>query len=341
MTVQIFSGKVFALFLLILVFFSGYLILYKNNKELINSWFQYSPTVQKKIRPINNQTYPAFKHPLAPPYPYPYKFLINQPDKCKNRTPFLVILILGEVHDIDSRHTLRETWGNESLYDVDVVRIFLVGISRVAPDRIQLMLEEESETFGDIIQQDFMDTYYNLTLKTLMGLEWVTKFCPTASYVMKIDNDMFFNIDYLAHQILPQNLPVLQNYFTGNIVANTGPLRSRVYKWYVPKEVYPNDTYPPYCAGPGYLLSADMAKKIYDVSQEIRVIPMEDAFMGICLYELHILPTQPPPGAFHGLKVDYDLCKFKKFVTVHHYAGKELRTIWADFWANRSKTCDS
>ncbi|XP_075132173.1 beta-1,3-galactosyltransferase 2-like [Leptodactylus fuscus] len=336
---RICSAKLFALLLTTFMFFSGYIFYQHEQLERINNWIQDSLKIQEREKPVNNKTYPAFRHPLAPPYPYPYKFLINQPDKCKNRKPFLVIMVLGECHDIESRNTIRDTWGNESIYDVDVVRIFLVGLPRVAPDRTQLLLKEESEAFGDIIQQDFMDTYYNLTLKTLMGMEWVVKFCSSASYVIKIDNDMFLNVDYLVHQFLQPDLPVRENYFTGVIVANTGPLRSKAYKWYVPEEIYPNKTYPPYCAGPGYVLSVDMAKKIYDVAQEIRVIPMEDAFMGICLYELHLAPTKPLGGIFNGFRINYDVCRFKKLATVHHYSGQELRNVWADFWAKKSQKC--
>ncbi|XP_040202380.1 beta-1,3-galactosyltransferase 2-like [Rana temporaria] len=331
---------------LTLMFASGYL--YYENEEWLNKRLmvfrghlsdQEIPPTPPPPPPVNNLTYPGFKHPLAPPYPYPYKFLINQEKKCKDRNPFLVIIVIGMSHDIDSRHVIRETWGNESNYDVDVVRIFLIGIPKLIVKRTQKMLEEESEAFGDIVQQDFMDTYYNLTLKTLMGMEWVVKFCPTASYVVKIDNDMFLNVDYLVHQLLRPELPVRTNYFTGYIVKNTGPLRGKAYKWYVPKEVYPNDTYPPYCSGPGYVFSADMAKKIYDISQVIRVIPMEDSFMGICLYELHIPPTEPPPGIFNGHRIQYNRCRFNKLITVHHYGGSELRTVWADFWTYKTSGC--
>ncbi|XP_075711569.1 beta-1,3-galactosyltransferase 1-like [Rhinoderma darwinii] len=339
MTGRICSVKLFTLFLMTLMFFSGYLFWYEKKIEMVSNWIQQSVKLLERKRPVNNLTWPAFKHPLAPPYPFPYKFVINQPDKCKNRNPFLVIMVFGESHDQESRQAIRETWGNEKIYDVDVVSIFLFGLPHVAPDQTQRLLEQESVVFGDIIQQDFMDKYYNLTLKTLMGMEWVTTFCSTASYVIKIDNDMFLNVDYLVHQVLHTNVPVRKNYFTGAIVANTGPLRSTAYKWYVPKEVYPNDTYPPYCAGPGYVFSVDMAKKIYDLAQEIRVIPMEDAFMGICLYELHIPPTEPPPNTFHGTKLEYNLCKFKKVAIVHHYTGKELQTVWKDFWANRTQKC--
>ncbi|KAM3924669.1 beta-1,3-galactosyltransferase 1-like [Leptodactylus fuscus] len=336
---RICSRKFFTLHLMILLVWSGYLFYYERKEVAISKWIQDSVRLQEREKPVNNNTYPAFRHPLAPPYPYPYKFLINQPDKCKNRKPFLVIMVCVGSHDVASRHTIRETWGNERIYDVDVVRIFLVGLPRVAPDRTQRLLEEESKVFGDIILQDFTDTYYNLTLKTLMGMEWVAKFCSSASYVMKADVDIFFNVDYLVHELLHPDLPVRNNYFTGDIKAKTGPMRSKAYKWYMPKEIYPNATYPPYCTGPGYVFSADMAKKIYNVAQETRVIPMEDAFIGICLYELNILPTKPPRGKFNIYRFSYDLCKFKNVVLVHHYAGKELRDVWTDFWANKSQKC--
>ncbi|KAM4038574.1 beta-1,3-galactosyltransferase 2-like [Anomaloglossus baeobatrachus] len=317
----------------------GWLFYYESKINIDNNWIENSVKLQERTKPVNNMTYPAFKHPLAPPYPFPYKFLINQPDKCKNRKPFLLIMVLVQCQDLKSRHTIRGTWGNVSIYDVEVVRIFLVGLPHIALDRTKDVLDEESETFGDIVQQDFMDTYYNLTLKTLMGMEWVTKFCPSASYVMKIDNDMFLNVDYLIHNLLHPDLPVRTNYFTGAVYMSTKPKRKKSSKWYVPKEVYPNDTYPPYCSGPGYVFSADMAKKIYDVAQDIRVIPMEDAFIGICLHELHIQLSVPPRGIFIGRKIHYNHCKFKNVVTVHHYRGEELRSIWADFWAKKFQKC--
>ncbi|XP_075061161.1 beta-1,3-galactosyltransferase 2-like [Mixophyes fleayi] len=321
----------YILLVLIFILISGYLS-YKNITEN-------HLKVKVKKTPVNNLTYPAFQHPLAPPYPFPYKFLINQPEKCKDRNPFLIILVASEIQDIEARNAIRETWGNKSNYDVDVVTLFLVGISKLGSDRVQWKLEEESEAFGDIVQQDFLDTYYNLTLKSIMGIEWVVKFCPTASYIMKTDNDMFLNADYLVHRILHPELPVRTDYFTGYIVENAKPYRSEKSKWYVPKEIYPNDTYPPYCMGAGYVFSVDMAKKIYDVSQVIRMIPMEDVHLGICLYELKIPLTSSTPNKFNVKMIAYNRCKFKQLVTVHSYKKEKLRSVWEDFWGKRSLAC--
>ncbi|XP_030051150.1 beta-1,3-galactosyltransferase 2 [Microcaecilia unicolor] len=274
---------------------------------------------------------PHTRHPLEVVYPYDYQFLLNEPDKCK-KAPFLVLLIITEARDTVSRNAIRKTWGNESYFPaVPIIRLFLTGKDPIFTASVQDTLQEESNTFQDIIQQDFLDTYNNLTLKTLMGIQWVNQYCPNTSYVMKVDSDTFFNIDYLVHGLLRPELPVRERYISGFIVANTGPLRSKAYKWYVPKEIYPNDTYPPYCSGVGYVFSGDMAKRIYDVAQGLKVINMEDVFLGICLYELKIKITKPPPNIFNGHRIDYNKCRFKNLIFVHHYTPQELLQIWPDF----------
>ncbi|KAM4675009.1 beta-1,3-galactosyltransferase 2-like [Discoglossus pictus] len=320
---------------LILLFFAVLFFLFGYNIDTIINSMEFIME-ETDITIYNSST----RHALLPLYPYPYKFLINQQDKCQHRKPFLLLLVVGQSNDAATRNAIRKTWGNEANYgDVIIMKMFLLGISPNATEVSQQFLEKESAVYGDIIQQDFQDTYYNLSLKTLMGMEWVTKFCPNASYVMKIDSDMFLNVEYLVQHLLLPELPVRKNYFTGYILANSRPIRDRSSKWYVPKHIYPNYTYPPYCAGPGYVFSVDMAQKIYEVAQVIRVIPMEDAFIGIGLHELHIKPTKPPAGIFNGHRIDYNLCAFKNLVTVHHYGKDELLEVWLNFWSKRTFKC--
>ena len=35
-----------------------------------------------------------------------------------------------------------------------------------------------------------MDTYRNLTLKTIMGMKWASNYCSGAKFILKIDDDM-------------------------------------------------------------------------------------------------------------------------------------------------------
>ncbi|XP_063302437.1 beta-1,3-galactosyltransferase 2-like [Pelobates fuscus] len=278
------------------------------------------------------------RHPLQPPYPYPYKFLIKLQDKCSVRKPFLVILVPSRCYDTASRNIIRETWGNELNYhSVDVVTLFLIGISPTQCEPEENLLKDESDFYRDIIQQDFLDTYYNLTLKTLMGVEWVAKFCSIASYVVKIDTDMFLNVEYLIHELLRPDLPVRTNYYTGQLISNVGPVREKDDKWYVPEEIYPNKIYPPYCSGSGYVFSTDLAKKIYDVAQVIKIIPMEDVFMGIVLKELNVSPEKAPGNLFNRYD-KYNRCTFHKLITAH-IDGEDLQEIWRNFWTNKTLGC--
>ncbi|XP_033927870.1 lactosylceramide 1,3-N-acetyl-beta-D-glucosaminyltransferase-like isoform X3 [Melopsittacus undulatus] len=120
----------------------------------------------------NTTTLPT-RHPLRPPYPHPYRFLLNQPHKCRDQAPFLVLLVATAPEDTGARHCIRRTWGNESAVPgTPILRLFLLGLHPVFADALEPVLREESREYGDLIQQDFMDTYNNLTLKTLMGLQW-------------------------------------------------------------------------------------------------------------------------------------------------------------------------
>lgn len=299
---------------------------------------QGSPAFQWQAEAVPSRPPASTRHPLQVIYPYPYRFLLNEPDKCRERAPFLVLLVVTEPKEIEVRNAIRQTWGNESsVPGVTLVRLFLTGVHPRYGAPLQRLLEEESALHHDIVQQDFLDTYNNLTLKTLMGLEWVTRHCPNASYVVKADSDVFLNLGYLVRQLLQ---PPRQDYMTGYIYRGTGPLRSRAYKWYVPREVYPNNTYPPYCGGPGYVLSGDLARKVYGVAQTLRVINMEDAFVGICLYELGVNVTNSPWGLFNVGWLEYETCRFSRLVLVHHYGPADLLRVWPDFQAG-NKTCPS
>jgi hypothetical protein len=51
----------------------------------------------------------------------------------------------------------------------------------------------ESETYGDIVQTAFEDTYRNLTYKAMSVLRWVSTYCPSVTYVLKADDDAIVN----------------------------------------------------------------------------------------------------------------------------------------------------
>lgn len=59
--------------------------------------------------------------------------------------------------------------------DFAVKIVFLVG--QIPNNETQARIVTESEQYGDVIQEGFLDSYNNLTLKSIMMLKWVTINC--------------------------------------------------------------------------------------------------------------------------------------------------------------------
>lgn len=274
----------------------------------------------------------------------PFPYIINEPDKCMEGrpTPFLVLLIATEARQVEARNVIRQTWGNESAAPASgFIRLFLLGKTEGELGLLQQrMLEAERRRYHDIIQQDFLDSYKNLTIKTLMGMNWVALHCPQASYVMKTDSDMFVNTEYLIHKLLRPELKPKKNYFTGNNMRGYAPNRNKNSKWYMPPELYPSDKYPTFCSGTGYVFSGDLARKIYRASLTIRHLHLEDVYVGICLAKLQIEPTPPPNEfLFNHWRVSYSSCKYSHLITSHGFHPNELLKYWHHLQSNKHNAC--
>ena len=88
---------------------------------------------------------------------------------------FLLVVVCSAVENTKERQTIRETWAKDQDELDDVRVIFMLGNS--FNDTLQPNVTKESEIYGDIRQESFVDTYANLTVKSLMLLKWFTTSC--------------------------------------------------------------------------------------------------------------------------------------------------------------------
>lgn len=245
---------------------------------------------------------------------------------CHKSPPFLVLLVASSFQQLDARMAIRHTWGKErTVAGKSLVTFFLLG-SPVDPSQ-QAGIVEESQRYRDIIQKNFTDTYYNLTLKTMMGMEWIHRFCSQSSFVMKTDTDVFVNVFYLTELLLRKKKTA--GFFTGFLKLHEYPIRTRWSKWYVSREEYPGTTYPPFCSGTGYVLSSDVASQIYNISESVPFIKLEDVFIGLCLAKLKIgLEELHSEQTFFPERIRFSVPRFKKIVTCHEIKPSEQLSYW-------------
>nr|XP_003699733.1 PREDICTED: beta-1,3-galactosyltransferase brn isoform X1 [Megachile rotundata] len=141
---------------------------------------------------------------------YNFSFLIDNHEKCIEtpRTTFRVVYIVkSAVEHFERRSAIRNSWGFEKrFFDVPSKTVFMLGIS--PSDEIQAKVKVEAATYKDIIQANFIDTYYNNTIKTMMSFKWLIKRCLNSKFYMFVDDDIYVSVKNVLRFIRnPTNYP--------------------------------------------------------------------------------------------------------------------------------------
>ncbi|XDV22197.1 hypothetical protein PO909_027146 [Leuciscus waleckii] len=237
------------------------------------------PTVSISTKPISVHYHIA--------HPSNYHFILDYPEKCQ-QNPFLVLMVPVAPHQVEARNAIRT-----------VMTLFLVGLTGESDsEKAQQQLEEESRQHRDLVQSNFVDSYVNLTIKTMVIMDWLATRCPQANFSMKVDSDMYLNLENLVTLLLAPNTP-RQNYITGFLMWNQHVIRNKKSKYYVSEELFPEPTYPTY------------------------------AYVGICLKRLGIKPSRAPdPSQFRTYMKDSKSHNLSNVITTIARSPKQIIEFW-------------
>lgn len=137
--------------------------------------------------------------PYKPLNKYEYTYTIRNERKCRKidsdeyEKVVILYVIKSALINKEKRDAIRKTWGWEKRFsDVIIRRVFVVGIS-VDNAEIQEKILEEHAQNKDIVQAEFIDTYYNNTLKTMLSFQWIIQNCPKSQFIVFSDDDMYIS----------------------------------------------------------------------------------------------------------------------------------------------------
>ncbi|XP_013866247.1 N-acetyllactosaminide beta-1,3-N-acetylglucosaminyltransferase 3 [Austrofundulus limnaeus] len=271
-----------------------------------------------------------------------FPLLLDLPEKCrgvnKSEEVFLLLVIKSSPNNYDRREVLRKTWAKERTHNgVWIRRLFILGTSGAGYEKEKLnkLLQAEQEEFNDILQWDFNDTFHNLTLKQTLFLGWMKRKCANVRFLFNGDDDVFANtdnmVDYL--QSLEGN-DGSKHLFTGYLFINEKVVRWKGSKYFIPTVIQETETYPPYCGGGGYLFSGYTALVINEMSQNITIHPIDDAYMGMCLLKAELEPSLHGGVKTLGLNMpskghdDFEPCYLRQLLLVHRFLPPEMYLMW-------------
>ncbi|KOC60281.1 Beta-1,3-galactosyltransferase brn [Habropoda laboriosa] len=300
-----------------------------------NFVYPYEGDVHEFVNALRHNEKPA----IDPINEYKYKFVINNPQKCIDtayNTFRVVYVVKSAIENFERRLTIRNSWGFENrFFDVPARTIFMLGV-HPHDDELQARVKIEAAKYKDVIQADFIDSYYNNTIKTMMSFKWLVKHCPNSKFYMFVDDDIYVSVKNVLRFVRnPANYPDYLKepkkfedvrLFAGFVFVSS-PHRHKSSKWYVPLSEYPYHLWPPYISAGAYILSKEAFLDMYYTSFYTKHFRLDDIFLGLVAKKAHIEPFHCEE--FHFRKKDYTKFNYKYVVTSHGYGNpNELLNVW-------------
>ncbi|XP_052749453.1 beta-1,3-galactosyltransferase 5-like [Galleria mellonella] len=244
----------------------------------------------------------------------------------------LLMLVTSAPSHAAARDAVRLTWGHYAAR-ADVALAFVLG---VPPDKMRPAVDAEDALYGDIIIGRFMDSYSNLTLKTLSMLEWVDTYCPRVPKILKTDDDMFINVPKLLDFASAPSRVNATKTIWGKVVKKSLPKRTTRSKYYVSPLQFPGKVFPDFATGPAYLMTADAIRMLLAAAPSERYLRLEDVFVtGVLANKLGIKRQHAPE--FYNKKVAAHPCAVQRGVAIHMVRYHEQFDLWRKLLDGKTK----
>nr|XP_025045341.1 UDP-GlcNAc:betaGal beta-1,3-N-acetylglucosaminyltransferase 7 isoform X1 [Pelodiscus sinensis] len=262
-----------------------------------------------------------------------FPMLINHPEKCSGDI-HLLIVVKSIITQHDRREAIRRTWGQEKEVDGKRIKtLFLLGTASKEEERAnyQKLLDYENHIYRDILQWDFLDSFFNLTLKEVHFLKWLNIYCDSVRYIFKGDDDVFVSPGNILEFLESKKEGDL---FVGDVLNKARPIRKKENKYYIPSALYNKSNYPPYAGGGGFLMDGPLAVKLHKISETLELYPIDDVFLGMCLEILKVAPIRHEGFKTFGIvknknsKMNKEPCFFRDMMVVHKLLPTELLQMW-------------
>lgn len=170
----------------------------------------------------------------------------------------VVIAILSSPHHYRKRYSFRLLYNKlNNIYNSRI--IFFIGSSSFEKDKI---LQTELNLFNDVVQFAFHNSYFNLTILSIMAIKYCYANFKDMKFYIKTDDDMIINYKLLYKLIIKSDPHARVVY--GHLGGGTKTIRNVNDRNYIPYEQFKCNYLPKYVYGGLIVMSYVTLKEIYN-----------------------------------------------------------------------------
>ncbi|CAH1787886.1 unnamed protein product [Owenia fusiformis] len=228
-----------------------------------------------------------------------FKFVHLESDVCsgvKNEKFIIFVVITDTTENAKAtREVLRETWaGVKTHSDWTIRTVYLMGSTN--DTHRMASIADESKKYGDIIQASCGDAYRDMSLKVMMALKWVEKYCANAKYVFRGTHDIVFHFGRFFEKIneLSKITTESDNVFWGCPSTNMNIIHhgdKKFEKWAQDSPVvWESKQYPTYLGGSGFLMNLQAVRSVNRLYCRTPITWPDDTHMGAFIELLGVPP---------------------------------------------------
>jgi beta-1,3-galactosyltransferase 1 len=192
-----------------------------------------------------------------------------------------VVYVHAGPENYKRRENIRTTWAQPNLLkDYPSKLVFFMGLPK--DESLVNRIKQENDKYGDIVMEDYIDGYKNLTYKAISAFKWFTVYCQNVKYLLKVDDDIFVNIFRLMTTLTTKFDKTERFFYCALWLAHSMPILrnpKNCAKWCVPKDFLPGkNDYPQYCSGSAYFFTQDVTADLYNASLYTPYFFIDDAY---------------------------------------------------------------
>jgi len=210
----------------------------------------------------------------------------HSPSPCIKRnqdSQFILFGIKSMPRERALRDMIRQTWLNQKYWtnlSFEIKVVFLLA-SINSTEIQELMIETEQH--DDILILNYEESHYGLPAKDFHFMEFIEEKCRILDFAYKGDDDTLILPRNLAYHI--RNMKD-ESTAVGSLKSGEEVLRDIESKYYMPQEIEPFDTRPPYFSGAGYVLKGNFALEVAKARHDTPVTPLDDCYFGVMMNQV-------------------------------------------------------